>query len=907
MRMKRITILTMLVALFSVTAFAQKGMKMQPFCGKLPAPSVTFQGLTRQAQPATGLSRRVAAEPPATAIVETWYTTDGKFYLYSSGWNDFTSDMNTIKVAIDGSDIYIQGLAYWFNEAWVQGTINGTTATFANNQLLGEDSYGAEYLTGSDDSETISESIVFNYDATEGVLSAVTKFLIENSSTTEISPYCYWLNPTFSKTEPVKPEVVVVPEGLTINEYVMTFKDFNENGGSRPLKIGISGSSVYVQGFSGYLPEAWIVGTLEGTTLTFAGKQYLGNYLDTYDIYLQDEDMVLTYNEDAGAFVGTGVFYAYTGSQYTDYYANPVITRTVVKVATPATPTISEVEETKFGPAVNFIIPVVDTDGNGILSSKLSYQFFVDVEQEVSPLTFKAADYTKLEEDMTVIPYGFTEDYDFFDNWIYLNMDEYDTFNKIGIQSIYTGGGEEKKSEIFWYTIKEYGNVSFNFNAMDVVCSTGTSSAGDINEDTDFTAGSITLTVSPSGAGTANRFWSTNNGPQLRVYGGTLTFKATADKVITKITFNNSRWNAGNSADTGTFEGNVWMGEAQKVVVTIAANSQLNSIDVETADFIPTPVVAPENLVTELYIFSAMALENGEDEAEAYSYQTPIGFDGDDLYINGLSSETADMWLKATKNAEGKYVIPANQFMGTYDVAGLGIWVFDYFLAAMDEEGKATDVVLTFDAENGKLTTDQTVVLNGSLTEWDPYQTFTQVSFNKFVEVAATPADPVLEKINFDSNYPNIYCAIPTVGTNGEELNAHKLFYTVWIEKDGQQQPYVFTAAKYADDFEEDMTEIPYLYDGYDLYSGGEIIYFEEEEDELSSWTKVGIQSIYYGAGECHKSNVVWLENATDTGISDVRIELNADKAVIYNLAGQRLNAPQKGLNIINGRKVMIK
>ena len=35
--------------------------------------------------------------------------------------------------------------------------------------------------------------------------------------------------------------------------------------------------------------------------------------------------------------------------------------------------------------------------------------------------------------------------------------------------------------------------------------------------------------------------------------------------------------------------------------------------------------------------------------------------------------------------------------------------------------------------------------------------------------------------------------------------------------------------------------------------------------------------------------------------------DINAGKYVIYNIAGQRLDAPQKGLNIINGRKVMIK
>jgi hypothetical protein len=35
--------------------------------------------------------------------------------------------------------------------------------------------------------------------------------------------------------------------------------------------------------------------------------------------------------------------------------------------------------------------------------------------------------------------------------------------------------------------------------------------------------------------------------------------------------------------------------------------------------------------------------------------------------------------------------------------------------------------------------------------------------------------------------------------------------------------------------------------------------------------------------------------------------DMKSDKTLIFNLAGQRLTAPRKGLNIINGKKVMVK
>ena len=40
------------------------------------------------------------------------------------------------------------------------------------------------------------------------------------------------------------------------------------------------------------------------------------------------------------------------------------------------------------------------------------------------------------------------------------------------------------------------------------------------------------------------------------------------------------------------------------------------------------------------------------------------------------------------------------------------------------------------------------------------------------------------------------------------------------------------------------------------------------------------------------------------TGISDLNVNLNANDN-IYNLAGQRLQKAQKGINIINGKKVL--
>ncbi|MBO4851591.1 MAG: dockerin type I repeat-containing protein [Prevotella sp.] len=388
--------------------------------------------------------------PPETATMETFYTFDGIFYVYSSGWKNATSLMESITVAIDGNDIYIQGLAYWFEDAWIKGTIDGNMAIFAGPQFIGEDEYGAEYLVGSDDGETFSD-IVFYYDAEEGILYGDTPFIIENASYEEVDPYCYWSMPTFFKNPP---EVVTPPEDLVTDDYVIVYVDREGNPGYGSLTVGFDGNDVYIQGFCSYLPDAWMKGTLDGETITFPGAQYFGPY-GNYKIFLQGLDVVFTYDKEADKMIASDDIYTITfDGLLADSYSEAVILKVVEKAGVPSTPTISEIYESSYGPIAYFTIPLLDVDGNPMVSSKLSFQFFYQVGDEVYPVTFDPDDYYYLEEAMTVIPYGFSEDYDFYANAIYLNMD-FSDWDKIGIQSIYTGGGEENVSEIFWFNLKE--------------------------------------------------------------------------------------------------------------------------------------------------------------------------------------------------------------------------------------------------------------------------------------------------------------------------------------------------------------------------------------------------------------------------------------------------------------------
>ena len=64
------------------------------------------------------------------------------------------------------------------------------------------------------------------------------------------------------------------------------------------------------------------------------------------------------------------------------------------------------------------------------------------------------------------------------------------------------------------------------------------------------------------------------------------------------------------------------------------------------------------------------------------------------------------------------------------------------------------------------------------------------------------------------------------------------------------------------------------------------------------------MQSVYYGGGERNESDIVWLDV---TGIQEIDATTDNAAATIYNLQGQKVNKAEKGIYIINGRKVLVK
>ena len=173
---KAFTLLLAAVAALTMTAQPLQ-VKTLPFNGKIAKTKMMTKGANLKADE--------LITPPATATIETDWAITGNYINNSNPYENG----NAISVAFDGTDVYIQGMSFLCPTAWVKGTIDGTTVTFAANQYLGTYSTYTMYLGGSNDGSTLSD-VTFTYDANAKSFT-LSNYYIENTSTTEISPVFY--------------------------------------------------------------------------------------------------------------------------------------------------------------------------------------------------------------------------------------------------------------------------------------------------------------------------------------------------------------------------------------------------------------------------------------------------------------------------------------------------------------------------------------------------------------------------------------------------------------------------------------------------------------------------------------------------------------------------------------------
>jgi hypothetical protein len=297
--------------------------------------------------------------------------------------------------------------------------------------------------------------------------------------------------------------------------------------------------------------------------------------------------------------------------------------------------------------------------------------------------------------------------------------------------------------------------------------------------------------------------------------------------------------------------------------------------------------------------------------ADGYGYPVTVAFDGDTVYIKGLSESMPDGIFKGTLK-DGKVSIPQDQIVGIY---GSYLMYAKVAETTMDEEGNETFVLtpsdeayeLIYDAENQTLKSsnpDKYLLVNGKKDTIYYLDYFNDFELSYQASAAGTPVNPTDLSWNDDYyedyGYYSFIFVMPNV-SNGVVLNGNDLYYRIFVD-DELWEFYEDDSEYYGLDLMglDGTTELPYLFsNGNDIYSWDSTM--REVGIYPDGVTTIGVQAVYKYEGVTTVSDIVTLDIETgeiSTGVNSIATDNNVKSVRYYDLNGLEVSKPSKGIVI---------
>lgn len=254
----------------------------------------------------------------------------------------------------------------------------------------------------------------------------------------------------------------------------ITYYDSGQRYG-RVKKVVREGNDIYIAGLNENIPSGWAKGTISGNKATFSGHQYMGldsvtasyaffepvSHNMVWDSEIGDsiENLTLAdaitfdYDADKGTLSTDSTFVANQGYKMFNQvftYDGATLEPWTEKAATPLAVDASTMsympfsEEYGYG-LLAFAPSEFDADGYILDANKLYYSIYLDDDV----LTIDPDEYKLFPYETTEIPFTYSDMLDFVN---YAGLWQVYTFvtgiDRIGVQMIYKGGGEVRKSAI---------------------------------------------------------------------------------------------------------------------------------------------------------------------------------------------------------------------------------------------------------------------------------------------------------------------------------------------------------------------------------------------------------------------------------------------------------------------------
>jgi len=243
---------------------------------------------------------------------------------------------------------------------------------------------------------------------------------------------------------------------------------FSKVHGSSNASVYEDDEKVYIKGFLPKYPDAWVLTTkINGEDSLSISSAYVlqrSEYTGITFLYGNLGTILLAstklgYDSTTGTitsiegenFAGYYVDSEYnlaSGTNYTNLVFSPI---EVVTAATPANPKSLKYQEGSYK-MMKFDVRTVDKDGNDLNTANLYYRIYINGNL----YTFTKNVYNKLTEDMTLIPYSFSNNgypFDRSGNTVYVELQQISTPHTVGVQEVYVVDGNEQCSDILTYDV----------------------------------------------------------------------------------------------------------------------------------------------------------------------------------------------------------------------------------------------------------------------------------------------------------------------------------------------------------------------------------------------------------------------------------------------------------------------
>ncbi|MBQ6769290.1 MAG: choice-of-anchor J domain-containing protein [Prevotella sp.] len=288
--------------------------------------------------------------------VTKYYTRTGTAFYYASGsvYNAEQSGVVTIVECEDAGTVYIKDpISRYSQNSWVKGTKDGNTITVAAGQPLAWNAtysatlglyWGNVQSTGTGNTYIKGEGdITFTVDDEAGTITLdgssqdkiIAVFWDDDNSWSGYGDYnsVWTLNTEY---EPASTDPIVLPDGAEVQNW------YADGTGSAAVPtdvmVAFVGNEVYISGLTSNFPDAWIKGTLDGTTVTFSKFQYVGTYGGTMPIWAVGadsdtgnlQDFTMTYDSEAQTLaLDANQFIVFNAAEDRMYYLSYIESLTI--------------------------------------------------------------------------------------------------------------------------------------------------------------------------------------------------------------------------------------------------------------------------------------------------------------------------------------------------------------------------------------------------------------------------------------------------------------------------------------------------------------------------------------------------------------------------------------------------